>query len=91
MNPTKLANTVILAVAAETLVNGKPNTSRFTNEEFRLGNIVFEREDGIFFENILFENDEWRPFFRFETNNFELSNMNNEKSCGIVITQYEPK
>jgi len=89
-NPTELQGKVILVVEAKTSVNGKHNVSRFTGNEFVLGNIVFERNDGIFFENITFENSEWRPFYRFETNHFELSNMSKKNACEIIITNYEP-
>jgi hypothetical protein len=91
MNPLQLANTIILAVEAHTAVNGKSNVSRFTNKEFKLGNVIHERYDGIFFENVNFENNEWRPFLRFETNHIELSNMTKKNACPIIITQYEPK
>jgi len=91
MNPSTLQGQTILAVEAKTLVNGKKNVSRFTNQEFVLGSIIFERNDGIFFENIAFENSEWRPFFRFETNTFELSNVSKKNVCPIIVNQYEPK
>jgi hypothetical protein len=91
MNPAELQGQTILALEAKTLVNGKKNVSRFTNEEFILGSIIFERYDGVFFENISFENSEWRPFFRFETNQIELSNMTKKNACPITISQYEPK
>ena len=91
MNTATLQGQTILAVEAKTLVNGKNNVSRFTNQEFVLGSIIYERNDGVFFENISFENSEWRPFFRFETNSFELSNMTKKNSCTIIVNQYEPK
>ena len=91
MNPTTLQGQTILAVEAKTLVNGKDNVSRFTNQEFVLGSIIFERYDGVFFENISFEGSEWRPFFRFETNCFELSNLSKKNACDIIVKQYEPK
>lgn len=91
MNATSLQGKTILAVEAQTLVNGKNNVSRFTGVEFKLGSVIHEREDGIFFENISFENSEWRPFFRFENNTFELGNMTKKNVCGIVITKFESK
>ena len=91
MNPATLQNQTILAVEAKTSVNSKENVSRFTNQEFVLGSIIYERNDGVFFENISFENSEWRPFLRFETNSIELSNMTKKNACDIIIRQYETK
>lgn len=88
MTTLTLQNQTILAVEAKTLVNGKKNISRFTNQKFCLGKIVYERNDGIFFENISFENSQWRPFLRFETNAIELSNMSKKNACDIIINQY---
>lgn len=85
---TILQGQTILAVEAKTSVNGKKNISRFTNQEFVLGSIIFERNDGVFFQNISFENSEWRPFLRFETNAIELSNMSKKNACEIIINQY---
>jgi hypothetical protein len=90
MNPETLQQQVILAVKAKTITNSKENVSRFTNKEFKLGNIIHSRYDGVFFENIQFEGAEWRPFFRFKTNEIELSNMT-KKSKEIYVTQYDPK
>jgi len=91
MNTATLQGQTILAVEAITLVNSKHNVSRFTNQEFLLGSIIFERYDGVFFENIVFENCEWRPFFRFKTNSFEFNNMTKKNACTIIVNQYEPK
>lgn len=89
MNTSTLQGQKITALESKTLVGGKNNVSRFTNQEFVLGSIIFERNDGIFFENISFENCEWRPFLRFETNSFELSNMTKKNACTIIISQYK--
>ena len=91
MNPATLQNQTILALDCKTLTNSKNNVSRFTNKEFRLGSIIHERYDGVFFENISFENSEWRPFFRFKSNSIELSNMTKKNACAILIRKYEPK
>ena len=88
MNTTTLQGQTILAVEAKTMVSGKKNISRFTNQKFVLGSIVYERNDGVFFENISFENAQWRPFLRFETNAIELSNMSKKNACDIIINQY---
>ena len=89
MNSSKLQGQTILAVEARTLVSGKNNISRFTNQEFTLGSIVYERNDGVFFENISFENAQWRPFLRFENNSFELSNISKKNACDIIINKYQ--
>jgi len=91
MNPTILANTIILITEANTCINSKTNKSRITNKEIALGNIIFERNDGLFFENAIINGEEFRPFFRFENGTFELSPVGNKNKCSIIITNYEPK
>ena len=88
MNPTELANKIILAVEAHTSVNSRSKKSRFQLMEFRTGQITYQRNDGIFFENFQFDGAEWLIFYRFETNNFELTSPNKKT---IFVTQYEPK
>jgi hypothetical protein len=89
MTTTTLQGKTILALEAKTLVNSKQNVSRFTNQKFTLGSIIYERYDGLFFENIKFENCEWRPFLRFETNMIELDNMTKRKACTIIVKKYQ--
>jgi hypothetical protein len=78
LNPATLQGHTILAV-------GGNNLSIFTNQEFVLGSIIFQKHDGVFFEIISFENSEWIPFFRFENNSIELSNAN---VCKIIVNKY---
>ena len=85
----ELQNKTILALDATTRVNSVSKKSRFTNQKFNLGSIVYEREDVVFFENISFENCEWRPLFRFETGKIELDNMTKKNACTITINNFK--
>ena len=91
MNPTKLSNSIILITEAVTCINGKTNKSRVTGKEIALGNIIFERNDGLFFENVIIGSEEFRPFFRFENGTFELSPIGDKKKCSITVKNFEPK
>lgn len=91
MKPLELQNTTIVALEAVTNVNSVAKNSRFTGSEFTLGNVVFERNDGVFFENVVFDGNEWRPFLRFSTNIIELSNMNKKNACPILVKTFKIK
>jgi hypothetical protein len=81
--------TKILVKKAITVVNSKSKNSRIDNTELTFGSVIFERHDGLFYENIFFEGAEWRPFLHFSTNIIELDNMYNRKSCTIKILDYQ--
>jgi hypothetical protein len=83
-----LENKTIKILEAKTEVNTVSNKSRLQNTEITFGTVIFKREDGLFFENIIIENNEWRPFLRFENNNIELQNITNRKAKTITITKY---
>jgi hypothetical protein len=83
-----LQNKTIVILDAKTEVNSNSKKSRFINSEINLGKIVYVREDGVFFENVIIEKNYWRPFLRFENNNIELQNISNSKSKSITITKY---
>jgi hypothetical protein len=85
-----LENTTIRILEAKTMVNSTSTTSRLEGQEIKLGKIVFAREDGVFFENIIMENSEWRPFLRFDNNEIDLDNVKNSKSKSILIKKYIP-
>jgi len=89
MNAQALQGKKIVVVEAKTCNNSMSKKSRFTNQEFVLGSIIYERYDGVFFENIVFENCEWRPFLRFENNTIDLDNMNKKNAATIIIKKYE--
>ncbi len=78
----------IKVIEATTNVNGKRNTSFITGFHIMIGEIIGERNDGIFYENIVIENNEYRPFFRLENNTIELQCMTNDKKPSIVITDF---
>lgn len=85
-----LENRTIKILEAKTMVNSTSTTSRLEGQEIKLGKIVFAREDGVFFENIIMENSEWRPFLRFDNNEIDLDNVKNSKSKSILIKKYIP-
>lgn len=91
MKAQALQGKTIVVVEAKTSNNSMSKKSRFTNQEFVLGSIIYERYDGVFFENIVFENCEWRPFLRFETNTFDLDNMSKKNACTLIVKQYHIK
>jgi hypothetical protein len=89
MTATTLANQTIVVIDAITNVNSKSFGSRILDSEFKLGSVVFERNDGVFFENISFEDCIWSVFFRFESNTIELTNTNNKKASTITIKKFQ--
>lgn len=89
MTATLLQGKELLITNSVTKVNSTSKKSRLTNEKIKLGAIVFERDDGVFFDNITFENAEWRPFYRNNTGFIELQNMNNKKACEIIVNEYK--
>ncbi len=91
LNIYTMENICLLIKEAVTTTNSKSNNSRLVNQKIYLTNVIFKREDGHFYENIIFENCEWRPFLRLENGFIELQNMSNKKSNLIIIKKYEEK
>lgn len=84
-----LENKQILVVNAITRVNSESKKSRITNQIISLGSIVFERNDGVFFEPFTLEGKEWRAFYRFSSDTLEIDQFRNSKSKSISIQEFK--
>jgi hypothetical protein len=89
MKNTDLENTMVEVLNATTQVNSMSKSSRITGSKIKIGAIIHKRNDGTFYENIEIEGQQWRPFLRKDTNNIELSNMENIRAKSITINFYK--
>lgn len=81
----------ILIIDAQTNVNSVSKKSRMTGQEFLMGKIIFERNDGMFFDNVTIKGELFRPFFRFASSKLELSPVGNNKKSLITINTLKIK
>jgi hypothetical protein len=78
----------IQVLEAVTQVNSKSQKSRIEGMVFHIGDVVFPREDGLFYENILIEGKEFRPFYEFASQEFTLDCVVNRLSKTITIKKF---
>jgi hypothetical protein len=81
-------NTTIHILSAVTHTNSTSKLSRITGTQIALGAIVFDRVDGIFFENIIIGEKTFRPFYDFKTGRVELS-PSDKKQKTITVTEFK--
>jgi len=81
-------NTMIKVLEAITNVNSVSKNSRITGMFLYIGNVVYKRSDGIFFENIKINENNFRPFYDFKTKEIFLDCVNNKKAKNIIIKQF---
>ena len=86
-----LENKTIILLDVVTNANSISKKSRLLNKEITLGEIVYTREDGCFFENILIDGQIWRPFLLFSNNTIDLDCISNSRNKTITIKKYNIK
>jgi hypothetical protein len=84
-----LENKTIEILKATTRVNSTSKKSRIEGMSITFGKVIFSREDGLFFENLLIDGILYRPFLSLETNCIELDNTSNSRSKTIIIREYK--
>lgn len=88
-----LENKQIFVINAITHVNSESKKSRITNQIISLGSIVFERNDGVFFEPFTLEGKQWRAFYRFNRGDnyygLEIDQIGNIRSKSISIKEFK--
>lgn len=82
------ANTTITILEAVTNVNSISKKSRIENTSLFIGNEVYKREDGIFFENVNIDGKEFRPFYEFKNNQITLDCISSSRVKSIIIKKF---
>jgi hypothetical protein len=82
------ANTTITILEAVTNVNSISKKSRIENTSLFIGNEVYKREDGIFFENVNIDGKEFRPFYEFKNNQITLYCISSSRVKSITIKKF---
>lgn len=82
------ANTTIEILKAITKVNSISKNSRITGTFLNIGNEVYKREDGIFFDYVKINENNFRPFYNFATKEIFLDCINNNKVKSITIKKF---
>jgi hypothetical protein len=82
------ANTTITILEAVTNVNSISKKSRIENTSLFIGNEVYKREDGIFFENVNIDGKEFRPFYEFKNNQITLDCISSSRVKSITIKKF---
>ena len=82
------ANTTITILEAVTNVNSISKKSRIENASLFIGEEIFKREDGVFFENVNIDGKDFRPFYEFKNNQITLDCVSNPRVKSITVKKF---
>ena len=82
------ANVLIKVLEAVTRTNSVSKNSRIVGNFLTIGNEVYKREDGVFYENIYIDLKEFRPFYEFASNEITLECVSNNRVKTIIIKKF---